>query len=106
MGEQGMTKDFIKFMGEDSGNVAMDGNFSVQVIDEALKTLQLRMLSIEKFEKGNDLTIKTGFICNSASHWFTIRRIDGVWYNLNSCNKRLPEIISDFYLSAFLVSVR
>ena len=28
-----MTKDFLKFMGEDSGNVAMDGNFSVQVIE-------------------------------------------------------------------------
>lgn len=30
--EQGMTKDFLKFMGEDSGNVAMEGNYSVQVL--------------------------------------------------------------------------
>jgi len=32
MMEQGMTKDFLKYMGEDSGNVAMDGNYSVQVL--------------------------------------------------------------------------
>lgn len=30
--EQGMTKDFLKYMGEESGNVAMDGNYSVQVL--------------------------------------------------------------------------
>ena len=29
---QGMTNDFLKYMAEDSGNVALDGNFSVQVI--------------------------------------------------------------------------
>ena len=39
-------------------------------------------------------------------HWFTIRKIDSVWYNLNSTNKRLPEVISDFYLAAFLDSVK
>lgn len=49
---------------------------------------------------------ETGFICNSSAHWFSIRKINGVWYNLNSTNKRGPEIISDFYLSAFLFSVK
>jgi len=28
------------------------------------------------------------------------------WYNLNSTNEGGPEIISDFYLSAFLLSVK
>jgi len=32
MVEQGMTKDFLKFMQEDSGNVAMDGYYSIQVL--------------------------------------------------------------------------
>jgi len=44
------------------------------------------------------------FICNSEKHWFTIRKINKIWYNLNSTNQ-YPEIISDFYLSAFLQSV-
>jgi hypothetical protein len=30
--EQGMTKDFLNYMKEESGNVAMDGNYSVQVL--------------------------------------------------------------------------
>jgi len=43
-----------------------------------------------------------GFICNSSSHWFPIRKIEDTWYNLNSTNRGGPEIVSDFYLSAFL----
>jgi Ataxin-3 len=48
------------------------------------------MLSIGVIDKNEDLTKKTGFICNNAAHWFTIRKIDGIWYNLNSTNRRLP----------------
>lgn len=41
---------------------------------------------------------------NSSSHWFTIRKIDGIWFNLNSTNSLPgPEIISDFYLEAFIL---
>lgn len=43
-----------------------------------------------------------GFICNSHQHWFSIRKVHGVWYNMNSCSVYGPESISDFYLSAFL----
>lgn len=32
MMEQGMTKDLIKYMKEESGNVAMDGYYSIQVL--------------------------------------------------------------------------
>ncbi len=40
---------------------------------------------------------------NSSTHWFTIRKIDDIWFNLNSTNVLPgPEIISDFYLSAFI----
>lgn len=48
------------------------------------------MVPIKTISKNEDLTKKQGFICNSQAHWFTIRKIDGVWYNLNSTNKRLP----------------
>ena len=52
------------------------------------------------------MVLKEGFICNSSAHWFALRKIDKVWYNLNSMCKRMPEIISDFYLSAFLLAVK
>ena len=44
-----------------------------------------------------------GILFNSSSHWFSIRKIDGIWFNLNSTNELPgPEIISDFYLGAFI----
>ncbi len=43
------------------------------------------------------------FIFNSIDHWFVIRKIDNIWFNLNSTNPLPgPQIISEFYLSAFL----
>ncbi len=32
MAAEGMTNDYIKYLAEDSGNVAMDGNYSIQVL--------------------------------------------------------------------------
>ena len=43
-----------------------------------------------------------GFIMNIQSHWFTIRRIQSNWWNLNSSNEEGPVLISPFYLSAYL----
>jgi hypothetical protein len=45
------------------------------------------------------------FIFNSSTHWFAIRKLDNIWFNLNSTNPLPgPEIISDFYLSAFILA--
>lgn len=50
-----------------------------------------------------DLNKVEAFIFNSSTHWFAIRKIDNIWFNLNSTNSIPgPEIISDFYLSAFI----
>ena len=45
------------------------------------------------------------FILNLRDHWFTVRKLDGQWWNLNSMQP-LPEKISDFYLSAFLAQLQ
>lgn len=103
--EQGMTKDFLKYMQEDSGNVAMDGYYSIQVLQEALKTLNLSMVSVDVLTQA-ELSKKSAFIFNSSDHWFPLRKIESVWYNLNSTNRRLPEIISEFYLEAFIAGVK
>ena len=73
---------------------------------EALKQLKLTMVSIDTVDNKSDLNEKKGYICNNHAHWIAIRKIKGVWYNLNSLGMKLPELISDFYLSAFLMGVK
>ncbi|ELR20102.1 ubiquitin interaction motif domain containing protein [Acanthamoeba castellanii str. Neff] len=96
--------DFLKYMAEDSGNVADDGNYSIQVIEEALKVWNLTCHSLTnpdmKEAKDNPLQ-EQAFICNLASHWLTIRKIGEDWYNFNSLLAE-PQYLSQFYLSAFL----
>lgn len=107
MSEHGDTSDLKKYLKEGSGNVAEDGNYSIQVLSEALSRIGgLTITSIEAIVDKSTLPNEDGFICNSSSHWFTIRKVDNVWYNLNSTNRRMPEIVSEFYLSAFLMSIK
>jgi len=104
MAEMGETNDFIKFVAEDSGNVADDGNYSVQVVVEALKVWDVEIISIDSKQAGdakqNPLD-QEAFICNLASHWLTIRKINGDWFNFNSMLNK-PQFLSTFYLSAFM----
>ena len=88
-------------------NVDDDGNYGVQVLQKALsiyganlKLLKKRQ-AISYVEGGNNKV--EALIFNSSTHWYAIRKIDGIWFNLNSTNSLPgPEIISDFYLSAFI----
>lgn len=79
----------------------------MQVLSEALKLFgaEIQALksseAIKLIEKNMDSI--EAFIFNSSTHWFAIRKIDNIWFNLNSTNVFPgPEIISDFYLSAFI----
>ena len=63
------TEDFIKFVAEDSGNVALDGNYSIQVLSEALKVWDLTCISItSKEESAKEIkqnpSLQQAFICN------------------------------------------
>ena len=55
-----------------------------------------------------DYADENAFICHSIDHWIALRKIDDVWYNLNSTNiiPPGPQIISNFYLSAVLDSIK
>ena len=88
-------------------NVDNDGNFGIQVLQKALGmygvTLDLlkKRQAINYIEQGANNV--EALIFNSSTHWYSIRRINGIWFNLNSTNSAPgPEIISDFYLSAFI----
>lgn len=89
------------------GNVDDTGNYNVQVLSEALKVYGAEIKPVKQTECGKLLTESMdtieAFIFNSSTHWFAIRKICNVWYNLNSTNPGPgPQIISDFYLSAFI----
>eukprot|EP01090_Pellita_catalonica_P018361 TRINITY_DN5903_c0_g1_i1.p1 TRINITY_DN5903_c0_g1~~TRINITY_DN5903_c0_g1_i1.p1 ORF type:complete len:298 (-),score=50.41 TRINITY_DN5903_c0_g1_i1:820-1713(-) len=98
------TSDFLKFVAQDSGNVADDGNYSIQVVQEALKVWGARAVPILSEAAGTAKSNPLGekaFICNLASHWLTIRKFNGHWFNFNSLLDK-PQYLSTFYLSAFM----
>ena len=103
---------------QNTDNQASDGNYSIQVISLALKDaidtqgnkLNLHLLPILRSAVKNsisDFADEEGYICHSDDHWLSIRKIHGVWYNLNSTNivPSGPQIISPFYISLFLENI-
>lgn len=96
-----------KYLSEASGNVDESGNFSLEVLKRALLHYhQVDLVSWSAADSKNSNPMEEdGFVVNRSSHWFTIRRIAGKWWNLNSTLGR-PEPISDFFLSAFLAQLR
>ena len=104
------TPEALKFLTEASGNVDEAGNFSIQVLSRALERSHEMTLSNAASEsladrKGEFAATDDAFVLNRAAHWFTVRKMYGVYWNLNSMLER-PELISDFYLSAFLAQLR
>jgi Ataxin-3 len=98
------TPEALKYLAEDSQNVDVSGNFSIEVLRQALQNVNVDLVPWFPNKKGysdDDPCNEVGFIVNHASHWFSIRKIGQSWWNLNSFQDR-PEPISTFYLSAFL----
>ncbi|GAQ79023.1 Ataxin-3 [Klebsormidium nitens] len=107
MAESGLeSSDYLKFMAEESGNVAADGNFSIQVLSKALEVWGLIFVHLDSPEAAamgdND---QEAFLCNLQQHWFTIRKIGSEWYNMNSLYPA-PVHLSQFYLAAYLGSLK
>jgi len=101
------TPEFLKFMAEDSGNVDDSGDYSIQVLQQALHGWDLKCIPVSNPEATDALTNpvkENAFICNLSNHWFTIRKCGDKWYNLNSLNKQ-PELVTDFYLSLYLATL-
>jgi len=103
MAEMGTdTADFLSYMAVDeSANVNHGGNYSIEVIRKALEVMGVVALSINSEDAKTasaDPLSEVAFICHLRNHWFSIRRLNGVFYNLNSLLDDGPERISDFYL--------
>jgi ataxin-3 len=95
------SKDYIQRIAEGSGNVDESGNFSIEVLRSALlSNFDLTLANIgQENIRCTEITNFEGFICNKASHWFAIRKINDRYWNLNSTKER-PELISHFRLAA------
>ena len=99
-----ITSDTMKFLSEKSGNVDESGNFSIQVLRAAIQRshgIELISWTADTGQQAKEMTAEQGFIVNRSSHWFTIRKINARWWNLNS-SLEYPEVITEFYLTAFL----
>jgi ataxin-3 len=99
--------DLIKYLAQDSQNVDESGNFSIEVIKMALENINIELIPWFPRKKGysdDDPCLESGFIVNHSSHWFTIRKVGNIWWNLNSFHSK-PEKISNFFLSAFLAQL-
>lgn len=87
-----------------SENVASDGNFSVQVLAKALDVYGLSLSPLASPRETATRAAperEVGFTCNLRQHWFSLRRVDETWWDLNSVAPG-PRKIGGFYLSAFL----
>lgn len=91
-----------------SSNVDESGNFSVQVLRLALQRyngVDLVPWHFKSEGADSDPLDQQGFVVNRSAHWFTIRKINQNWWNLNSTLEK-PELVSPFYLSALLHQLR
>ena len=91
-----------------SSNVDESGNFSIQVLRLALQrynNIDLIPWHFNSEGEDSDPLLQQGFVVNRSEHWFTIRKINNNWWNLNSTLER-PELVSQFYLSALLHQLR
>eukprot|EP00300_Choanocystis_sp_HF-7_P017366 c19709_g1_i6.p1 GENE.c19709_g1_i6~~c19709_g1_i6.p1 ORF type:complete len:322 (+),score=47.30 c19709_g1_i6:191-1156(+) len=87
----------------ESQNVDVDGNFSIQVLAQALQqSHNIQLVPVPYRENLADR--EDAFVLNHSSHWFTIRKLFGKWFDLNSLHEK-PTVIGDFYLSAFLAQL-
>ncbi|XP_010553255.1 PREDICTED: ataxin-3 homolog [Tarenaya hassleriana] len=96
------------FFSEESHNVSLGGDFSIQVLQKALEVWDLQVVPLNcpsAEPAGIDPESENAFICHLHDHWFCIRKVNGEWYNFDSL-LAAPQHLSKFYLSAFLDSLR
>lgn len=97
-----------EFLTEESHNVSLDGDFSIQVLQKALEVWDLQVIPLDcpVAEPAQiDPESENAFICHLQDHWFSIRKVNGEWYNFDSLYAA-PEHLSKFYLSAYLDTLK
>jgi hypothetical protein len=92
--------------GADSNNVDATGNFSIQVLSRALQqSNNIELIPWAADNSNLDPCQFHGIVVNRREHWFTVREINGTWYNLNSTAER-PEKIPDAHILPLMHQMR
>jgi len=101
----GDTKEYRKFLSEESSNVGDDGNFSLQVLQAALHKRNCECIPLTTsnyYTVVCNLSKEFAFICNRGAHWYTIRKVlPGEWYNFNSLLDE-PQHMPEAHLASYL----
>lgn len=90
-----------------SHNVDDSGNFSIQVLRQALQQSHgISLVGGDGVSLGeSSFDSEQAFVLNLHAHWYVIRRIEGEFWTINSMRPK-PERISAFYLNAYLTQLR
>lgn len=110
--EAGMTTEAAAFMAQQgsggTGNVDLDGNFSVQVLTAALQRAHSLSLEDSRRPENRNAMVRPetqeGFVLNRSAHWYCLRQLDGQWWQMNSALPA-PEKISNSTLAATLAEL-
>jgi ataxin-3 len=111
MAENGLdSAEFVAFSQEASGNVALDGNFSIQVLDEALRVWSLSCTPLASTQPCAVAARRAplrerGFLCNLDKHWLSLRKLGMEWWSFNSL-EAAPAPVSDTYLNELLAQLQ
>ncbi|KAL1519789.1 hypothetical protein AB1Y20_023296 [Prymnesium parvum] len=107
MMENGVDDETRRFLARGSQNVGDDGNFSVQVLATALQGLELTLEDTRRPEARVAIRkphFEQGFILHRQAHWYAVRKVDGLWWQINS-TQPLPEQMTEAHLSATLAQL-
>jgi hypothetical protein len=89
-GDTPEARAFISEQMRESANVAMDGNFSIQVLSAALERKFGITLEDTRRPENHNYMIRpdqcAGFVLNRSAHWYCMRKLDGQWWQMNSAN--------------------
>eukprot|EP01084_Bolivina_argentea_P026078 48453_1 len=110
--EQMLYNDFTKSIRKQSlyRNVSLSGSFSIDVLIAALNQINLHALSLSHPQCSSvqqHPETENGFIINYNGHWMSYRKLNNIWYNLNSITnykfiQAQPVQISEIYLTTTL----
>ncbi len=92
----------------ESTNVDEAGNFSISVLRRAVERSHgLELLSDPSLVEAalRSPTENAAYVLNHHAHWFTVRKLHGTYWDLNS-TRAFPTKITDFYLAAYLAQMQ
>ena len=102
------TPEARAFMREESSNVGLDGNFSIQVLSSALERSHGVTLEDTRSPENRNAMARPetqeGYVLNRSSHWYCMRKIEGTWWECNS-TRPAPERLGDRGLGSVLAEL-